>query len=375
MRNFKIAICISLVAFLLCGCVETPKLRDLCIIEGMSIDEKDSGVEMTIQSLNFSAEGGSAKSLSGNITINTAGDGETISSGIADISKKLTKKLFFGQNKLIVFGRELAETSIEDNIDYFVRSPDSRPDVILCVSDTKGSDILESEENDAVVPCENIVTLLKTGEEMGFTSYVTVADALKLYVDKTSDIFLPVLSYEGDSVEIAGIGLFDGERLSGTLDEEETKGFLLIKNKIKDSYIMIKDEEHGNIGLKIISPKTKLYVTRSGETLTFHVKIKTSLEIDEIENGLMSDIATESIRIFEQLAQQEIIQLSEKAFGACQRYSSDSMRIGEYLCKADKGYYSSVQDNWKEHFKNVQIKVETTCKVTKVNDNSTVGNR
>lgn len=75
--------------------------------------------------------------------------------------------LFSGHNKIIVLSKELAQNDIKNYIDYFLRSEDSRADVAICVSNEKAKFILESKENDANVPSENILFLINNNEETG----------------------------------------------------------------------------------------------------------------------------------------------------------------------------------------------------------------
>ena len=68
--------------------------------------------------------------------------------------------VYCGHNKIIVLSKELAQNDIKNYIDYFLRSEDSRADVAICVSKEKAKFILESKENDANVPSENILFLI-----------------------------------------------------------------------------------------------------------------------------------------------------------------------------------------------------------------------
>lgn len=351
------------------GCMNTSTLQDLSIVEGLAVDEQGEEVELTVQTLNFSKEGDTG-ALTGNITQNTTETGHNISLAISKLSKKLAKQLFFEQNKIIVFGRELAEKGIEDDLDYFVRNADSRIDVALCVSDSLAKDIVESKENDALVPCENIVNLLKNGEKKGYGSYVTLNEILNLYAHETSDVFLPVVKSEEDSVEIVGVGIFNDNKLVDVLDDEETFGFLLMKNRIKDGLIIMRNEEFGGLGAEIVSIRTKVSAAVENNQVVFNVKISTSAILDEVQYGLEKQIDNEVKKKLETETEKKLIELCEKAYYACLKNNSDVFRVGEYLCKSDKACYEQVKDNWDETFQNSVIKIEAKCKLRKVSDNS-----
>ena len=218
MKIFKILTAICLVLLLFTGCSERNDLSELSIVEGMGIDYTDDKISVIVQTLNLSKEGSGAEALSGNVTMNTTGEGSNISSAIENATQKLSKKIFFGQNRIIVFGMELAESYIDKNIDYLLRSSDSRSDVKLCIAEEEAAKVMESRENDALVPSESITSLLAMGEKSGFGATVTTNEVLNLYLDKTSDIYLPVVKAEKDSVSVAGIAIYNKQKLVSVLD-------------------------------------------------------------------------------------------------------------------------------------------------------------
>ena len=105
LRSFKIIVCVVLVAVTLCGCMNSVNLKDIkdiVVVEGMGIDAVDDELELTLQTLNISSNSG-GEMPQGNMTINTTGSGKTIIDAISALSSNISKKLFFGQNKIIVF--------------------------------------------------------------------------------------------------------------------------------------------------------------------------------------------------------------------------------------------------------------------------------
>ena len=115
LKSFKIIISALLIAVTLTGCMKTVHLKDLIVVEGMGIDSKDGNIQITVQTLNTSSVT-NGESPKGNITINTTDSGKTIVDAVSVLAKKFSKNLFFGQNKAIVFGRDVAEKDFEKNL-------------------------------------------------------------------------------------------------------------------------------------------------------------------------------------------------------------------------------------------------------------------
>lgn len=374
MKSFKIITCVIMIAVMLTGCMNTVHLKDLLVVEGMGIDAQDNKVKLTVQTLKLGAESGD-ETPQGNRTYNTDGSGDTTVDAVSNMSKKLSKKLFFGHNKIIIFGREAAENDFDLKLDYFLRSADSRIDVVLCVSDTTAKDIIESEENDAGVPCENMVYLLKNGQDAGVSAYITVNELLNLYSDKTTDIYLPVVAKkeESQSIEIKGIGLFSDDELAYVMNDSETMGLMLMKDKIKKCFVEFEDEELGKIGVLISSPKAKKRVEIVDGNINFIVEIKAQLMIDEIENGIISALDKEKTMRICSLGEKEINRLCTEAFAACQNHNSDVLRVGEYLAKDSPKSYNKLSDEWDTYFKTVSFHVETKADLKKISDNTQLG--
>ncbi len=352
--------------------MNTQHLKDLIIVEGMGIDSDDAGVKVYVQTLNV-AINSSSESLKGNMTVITEKSGKSILNAVENISKTLSKKLFFGQNKLIIFGSDIAKDDFEKRLDYFLRSTDSRSDVAVCVADKKAKDIIESSENDALVPCENILYLIKNAEKNGLSAYVETDELLNLYTDETSDIYLPVLERpdKKESVSVKGIGLFnkDNEMVYVT-DSEETMGFLIINNKIKNGVIEIEDEKLGRIGLNITNISVRKKVNIKDGAPEFKLDIHSEVTINEIENGVVTSLGKKELEKISNLTEKRITHLCTKAFDACRKNNSDSIRVGEYLAKDQPESYKLLKDDWKYYFKTVKFSCKTESKFKKISDNT-----
>lgn len=370
-KSFKLLVCIVMLAAMLSGCVNSVHLKDLMIVEGMGVEKQDEKVNVIIQTLKLGAAAGS-ETPQGNRTYNTEGKGDTIVDAVSGLSKSVSKKLFFGQNKLIVFSREIAENDFEEKLDYFLRSSDSRIDVAVCISDKDAKQIIESKENDSGVPSENIVYLLKNGEEAGLSAYVTMGELMNMSNDKTSDVYLAVLEKnEGqDNVKTKGLGLFSKQKLAYVTNDEETMGFLLIADKVKTCSIEFEDAELGDVSVKIFSPKTEKKVMFSEGQVVFSVDIKAQLMIDEIEKGMVTSLDDEKLERICREADKELERLCINAFFVCRDHNSDSLRVGEYLARDCPKEYEEISDEWDKYFKNAALSISADTELKKISDNT-----
>lgn len=372
-KMFKIIVCIALICSVFSGCMHQINLKNLIVIEGIGIDNAEDGVQLTVQSLNPGKSTGVEKP-EGNMTINTVEKGTTIVEAISNLNKAMSKELFFGHNKIIVFSREVCETDLNNKLDYFLRSSDARADVAVCMADGDAKKVLENSEDGAHVPVENMVYLIGNGQKMGTSIYITTNDLLNLYADKTTDMYLPVLKERADqdNVELSGIAIFSNDKLSYVLDEEETLGFMLMSGKIKNCYLEIHDEDLGNIGIEVIPTKIKKKVDIVDGGVVFKVDVKGHLMINEVEKGIANVLKEEHLKMICSKAEEKISYLCSRAFSACQEHDSDSIRVGEYLAKDSPESYELLSDDWNKYFKTVSLSVKSDINLKKISDNTQI---
>lgn len=371
LKIFKILLSVILVCALLTGCGTKQNLKDLIIVEGMAIDNNGGESELSVQILNVGMSSGVEKPA-GNMTVISSARGKTIIDAISNMSNSMSKQMFFGQNKIIIFGREVCEDDFKDKVDYFLRNNDARADVAVCMADMQALKVLQSSEDDAHVPVESIVNLLHTGESLGKSLYLMTEDLLNIYGDKTTDIAMPVLTFEEKTknAKLNGIAIFSDDKLAKILDEEETLGFLLIMGKVENCLIEFQNSKFGRVGIEITNEMCSKHIEIKDGNVEFCVKISGKLLINEMEKGITSEINKDDMDIISAQAEQELVRLCNKAFKTCQEYESDSLRVGEYLAKDSPQSYELLSDEWDGYFKTVKLNASAKLTYKKISDNT-----
>lgn len=370
-KGFNAVIAVVTAFILFTGGLNTSYLKDLVVVEGVGIDKSDKGINLTVQTLNVGINNG-AEIPKGNMTINTEQKSKTISDAISDMSKGMSKRMFFGQNKIIAIGKDLAESDFASHIDYIMRSSDTRADVAVCLSANDANSIIDSKENDTTVPCENILYLINSNEKAGLSCYVKTNDLINMYADKTTDIYMPVLERKKDekSVSAKGIALFNGDRLAYITNDNETTGFVIMNGHPENIVIEAKSTEFGNIGVKLSDIKCKKTADIVDGKLVFSVSVKADMIIDEIENASVTTLKKSDIDKICILVEKKIMSVCKKAFLACVANSSDCLRVGEYFAKDCPRSYQLVSDNWDMYFKTVHFSPNAQISIKKISDNT-----
>lgn len=369
-KIFKLIMCVVLLSAIFSGCMRETNLKDLTVIEGIAINDDGNEVEISIQSLNVATSTGTEKPQ-GNMTVITTEKGDSIVSAITNLSKSVSKELFFGQNKMILFSREVCENNFENKLDYILRFTQSRADVLVCMVDGDVKEVIKNSEDDSHVPIENLVYLISNGEKSGNSVLVSTNDLLNAYADKTSDIYLPVVKerFDKDNSELSGIAIFSDGKLSYVLNEDETLGFSIINNELKNCLLELDDEKLGIIGIQLSSPRVKKSVSYSENGLVFNVDICGDIIINEIENGVENRLNRQDVERITDLAEKEVCTLVTKAFKGCKAHNSDVLRVGEYLARDYPKLYNELSANWIESYNGIAISPSARLKITKISDN------
>lgn len=370
-KCIKIFFSLFLCFLLFTGCTGSRHLKDLFIVEGLGIDYYDNNLSVTLQGLKVNVSNASDTPL-GNMVVNTSASGTTVSNAINNIAKAVSKRAFFGHNKIIVLSKELAQNDIKNYIDYFLRSEDSRADVAICVSNEKAKFILESKENDANVPSENILFLINNNEKTGQSILVNENEFLMLYEDKYSDIYLPVIERKDDesTVKSAGIALFSDNRLAYITNDIETKGFVILNNKAKDVLIQISDEKFGKIDVKLSNIKCKKSASIAENKVYFNVEINADIILGEIEKGTQNKLSKKDNKRLCALVEKACNEMISKTYNACIYAKSNALRIGKFIARDCPEYYEKHLSDSNGGFQEAELNVNSYINLEKISDNS-----
>ena len=370
-KCIKIFFSLFLCFLLFTGCTGSRHFKDLFIVEGLGIDYYDNNLSVTLQGLKVNVSNASDTPL-GNMVVNTSASGTTVSNAINNIAKAVSKRAFFGHNKIIVLSKELAQNDIKNYIDYFLRSEDSRADVAICVSNEKAKFILESKENDANVPSENILFLINNNEETGQSILVNENEFLMLYEDKYSDIYLPVIERKDDesTVKSAGIALFSDNRLAYITNDIETKGFVILNNKAKDVLIQISDEKFGKIDVKLSNIKCKKSASIVENKAYFNVEINADIILGEIEKGTQNKLSKKDNKRLCALVEKACNEMISETYNACIYAKSNALRIGKFIARDCPEYYEKHLSDSNGGFQEAELNVNSYINLEKISDNS-----
>ena len=198
-------------------------------------------------------------------------------------------------------------------MDFFTRNYEFSPLIDVLVADEKAADVLSLQKNDSVMTAENILAISKisSNKSKSFNSNIgnLVSDFKNEYLD-AKVLYANITETNGEKVlNINKLAVFKEDKLFDVLDEDLTKGFLLIKAKTKGVADVIYSEKLANVTYSVVNSCSKIIINEKTPLeiiLPIKAEVKV-LETDENMNNEDYEDIKNAVKLrFEEVARQVI---------------------------------------------------------------------
>jgi spore germination protein len=356
MQN-KITVLIAICCLFLTGCGASKIIEELAILESVAFDISDSEenpIKTTVLFPTVSREGKAG-------TQTLTADGKSSHETFIKL-QNLTNLKVVGGETTILFGEELSKKGLINIVETFTRDPEVGTRVKFVIVEGKGEELLKKKIPSIPDNAEYLYTFI---ERLGKQNKVLNTDKyrfLRDYYDDGIDPVLPVFSYEGENIELKGLGAFKGDQYVTLLTSSETQILNLLSGDIKNGNLMIsiKDEESGKneqlLLTSINSDNDKKVNTSKRENMAFEVVL--DLKGNVLEYTGTMDLSKEKYqRQLEKQVENYLITNSEELFIKLQKYQTDPIGIGT-LVRNSLSYESWNKMNWNKTYSNLNFKVK-----------------
>ncbi|OIK15783.1 hypothetical protein BIV60_08255 [Bacillus sp. MUM 116] len=371
--NLTLLICSSIL--ILTGCWDRTEVNDLALIMASGIDKgKENNIELSVQVfIPRPAEGGQQSGMSSGAssgqTFVRSAEGETIADAMARLQEELTRKIFWGQNEVLVIGEKLAKEGLSDQIDFWVRHSEPRIRADVFISKGKAKEILEAKPELERDIAQQLREMVKT--QIGVK--VTVKDLAQMLSSESDAAVLPWVeglspSHLGLNKEripfVNGVAVFKGDKLAGRLNDKATRGILWPRNEMRTGVITISfKNEPGYISLNLLRSHNQLVPTiKNGK---WKMRIKTDAGLDVIQNTTnLSLMKPANIKEVEHMAIQEIEDRERLAFTEAQKkLNADIFGFAEAFQREYPEVWKTRKNEWNKIFREVDISFKTNVQI------------
>lgn len=372
--NKKILIIIIPLLFLLTGCYDYKELNSISILSATEINKIDDEFIVSAQAVNPQAPDKTSNAQAPFIIY--TGRGKTIQEAYRSIANESSKFLYLNHIQILIINEKIAKESLDEIIDYYMRSSairtefyvligrdDNILDIITPINDISSASIKESIENNL--------------KYLGTTSDITFNELVSIMLDENSEIVLPSIklindSKEGENVEnteetkvntkyeLSNLAIFKDDKLIGYLDEEQSKTYNILQNKINNTILTYECDKDKYMSVEIIDSKSSMDV--SNKKANIEVKLSGNLNEYNCSKSLDNKKTIEKIeKEFEQKLTESI---TKNINEVRTEYNSDIFGFLDNIYKKDYKTYKTIKNNWySSNYQSLELSVKVDLTV------------
>lgn len=362
-RLFGISLLILLLFTGVGGCWSSMELNTRAFIQSVLVDRTEDGqihlyIGVPLPNRMVPGQAGGNSSTPSEPFAIVGKKADNLSQALRLIQVDLSRSLSFGQTRVIVVGRRMAEHGIDEIIEFVNRQPAFRLSANLYVTTNEVDEITKIP----LVFERFLSDILKRYVSTHVTLDTTVKD-FKLAKYKGGDILAPLLVF-GKASEVSmenpkknewmgsgGAAIFSAGKMSDiTMNRKELQGALWISSQLRSSIITIKSPTDG----KEISCTTEEINTaikpvfKQGE-ISFKIKSEAKAHV----LSSMSDIDLkdpEVILELEQILNKTTEERLRLVINKTRQARSDSFLMSQYLDWRYPKAWASIKDRWKSYY-------------------------
>lgn len=354
---------------MLSGCWDYRGLDEMSIVTGVAIDKKPGGggylLSFETVDLTLPVKEHGLKSLI------VESEGKTIFDAVRNAKKRITNKLYFGQAQLIIISEEIASSEDFTNIvDWFLRDGECRETICTVISQEKTArDVIIVKGASEAIISHEIFKILNTDPEV--TSSTLCFELYEIFNNikaKGEELALPVFHIvKNDEMlipEANGMAIFKDDKLVGFLPPDESKFYMFAIDEVKGGVLpMSSSGEKDDFTLEISENKTDTSFEYKDGKLKVNLKTKTTVYLDEVEGNEYS-VDEGYIDELEKVAEKQLEESIRTVIKKVQsEYGSDIFGFGNMIYKKDLKVWKQLSENWEEHFRSLEVEVDSEIQI------------
>lgn len=360
---------------LLTGCSDSKEVEKLAIVTILGIDyARENGSDVWTVSariLNPSAKGKGEEQSSGtgNQDKLLLGSGRTQQEAILDFSAHTSRLPIYGHDNVMIIGKEAAREKMSDVVENIMRFWQTRPRNFILVTKGKALQVLETRASVGNMLSGELNDLAEyKAAATGYSSGVTMSDFTAWLLSPDRDAVATLVNVVPSDLAdsdpqnlMEGLAVFRADKLVGWLNREETRGYLLITQRISRGEMSIPVEKDGKLFSYFLgSSKSKIEPQVNDGKISYLVTIETQGEIDD-NAGV--ELGTEDLKAVESVIGDKLRELAMMAVDKAKEYDSDFLGFSEKLHRTNLPEWEDIKANWRDVFRDAEVEIAVDAKV------------
>lgn len=365
------------------GCWNYIELDERAIVVAVGIDkaDKEGEIMVTVQLLKpgelgtTTVKGGDSGGKEKTVWV-ISSTGKTIFEAIRDFTMESDRKLYFQQNRLVVFSEEIAREGVLPIMDMFIRDPEMRSRTKILVCKGKASEVLKGESELENIPASGIEKLIENRVATSKTSEINMHEFMVKLASKTTSPIATKIELlnennkdEPPGIKVSGSAAFKEDKFVGWLDRTETRGLLWIINEITSGIIVVESPSNKNkhLSFEILKASSKIKPELRDGKVIIVIDIEEEGTLGEQE--VSTDLSTQDmLKDLEELKADAI----EKEIRTClvkaqKELKSDIFGFGEKIYRSLPKEWKNLEKNWDKEFPDIVVEINVTAKIIRTN--------
>ncbi|MDQ1910589.1 Ger(x)C family spore germination protein [Paenibacillus sp. GD4] len=399
-RLLNAALAIALAALLLSGCWDRQEIEERAVVLGIGIDkasEEDMKKESEISHMKGRFGAPEAKPIRVTIQIavpgriplgpgsggeggkgggqNTVwvveGRGHTLNDALNNLQQRVSPPLFYGHLRIIVVSESVAREGIENLNDFLRRNPEIRRMNWMFISQDKASDLMRAAPQLERVPTLYLMNTMDQSVKMGrFPD-----DFLGIFWSNSSakgqEGYLPYIRLRSeDTVEIAGLAFFRGDRMVGHTTPLEIPLFMGIKGMNPAGGQVYVKLENTSEYYMFGGRSRKSFIRAELRDGKPHISIRILVEGNIIEKSSdVGTLTTEQIDEIESKLSKEAAKAYSDLIKKTQAQRSDIFGFGEHVRAKKPDYWNrqvKTKETWQEMYETLSFEITAEMHIRRI---------
>lgn len=359
------------------GCWDRLEVNDLALVMATGIDDVEDGkVKLSVQIFVPKKAGGTTSvggdqpsGGGGSQTIVKEATGISVADAASRLQTTMSRRLTWEHDEVFIFGEKRAEHGIEEDMDFLLRSRQTRERANLFVSEGMAIDVLRLSprlERDMAETLREM-TILQIGPD------ISMFELLQMMRSTGKSAVLPYIqklpSQPGESPEntvsfITGSAVLKNGKTVGRLNMRLTRGLLWLRNETKEATLTFKPEGMpGSVSLRMLRSRAVLVPSIRADRWSVHVKIDNeAVLLQNTTGGIVTDEAW--VQTIERSASQSIRSRIEETVEASQRqFNADIFGLADLFRKHYPKHWKKARADWDSVFKEIRIELDVKTHV------------
>lgn len=394
----KLALIMVCISLLLTGCWDYQEVDRLASVLAMGIDSIPGSkiIVITVQITSPEVKGKGTQTTGGGgggkaYTVMYS-EGKSLSEAIRNLGIQSTRRILLSHCKVVILGKDLAETGIGEIVDDLKRVRESRRTNWILTTDKTAKEILEKDIALEQVPargldlilqnfktagrvqpmnCNDFFAGLNEDSHVSFTPLAQLDDIDKQVTDQLEKVVGRPLDSEGKpkTLTIGKTAVFKNLRMVGVLNEDDTRAHRWLVDSPKGTIITLTyapeaqtNGEKGEISLDINDGKTTITPQISEDGITMNISINVKVALHETGTTGVNVLDPKEIeQLQRQAAETMKLELEHTINTAQKELKSDCVGFADNLHNYYPVEWKKIKDNWEDIFPTVDSQI--SCEV------------